>query len=55
MSPSLLPSLKHWLCSQVDMSYVEYKDQEPQPLGESKEQQQGEESREQEAGRGPAR
>lgn len=37
------------------MSYVEYKDQEPQPLGESKEQQQGEESREQEAGRGPAR
>nr|KAF6402629.1 synaptonemal complex central element protein 2 [Rousettus aegyptiacus] len=44
----------HWLCSQVDMSYVEYKDQEPQPLGESKEQQQGEESREQEAGRGPA-
>nr|KAF6402625.1 synaptonemal complex central element protein 2 [Rousettus aegyptiacus] len=36
------------------MSYVEYKDQEPQPLGESKEQQQGEESREQEAGRGPA-
>ncbi|XP_023380373.1 synaptonemal complex central element protein 2 isoform X1 [Pteropus medius] len=45
----------HWLCSQVDMSYVEYKDQEPQPLEESKEQRQGEESREQEAGRGPAR
>ncbi|KAF6307250.1 synaptonemal complex central element protein 2 [Rhinolophus ferrumequinum] len=39
----------------VDMPHAECKDQEPQPLGESKEQQQGEESCEEEAGRGPAR
>ncbi|XP_077715884.1 synaptonemal complex central element protein 2 isoform X4 [Canis aureus] len=38
----------------VDMPHVECKDQEPQLLGESKEQPQGEESREEEAGRGPA-
>uniref|UniRef100_A0A671G887 Synaptonemal complex central element protein 2 n=1 Tax=Rhinolophus ferrumequinum TaxID=59479 RepID=A0A671G887_RHIFE len=38
----------------VDMPHAECKDQEPQPLGESKEQQQGEESCEEEAGRGPA-
>lgn len=55
LSPFLLPSLKRWLCSQVDLHHLECKDQEPQPLGESKEQQQGEESREEEAGRGPAR
>ena len=54
-SPSLLWPLKRWLCSQVDMPHVECKDQEPQLLGESKEQPQGEESREEEAGRGPAR
>ncbi|XP_047557101.1 synaptonemal complex central element protein 2 isoform X6 [Lutra lutra] len=47
-----------WLCSQVDMPHVECKDQDPQDLpalGESKERQQGEESREDEAGRGSAR
>lgn len=55
MSPSLLPSLKRWLCSQVDIPHIECKDQDPQPFGESKEQQQGEESREDEAGQGPAR
>ncbi|XP_025718992.1 synaptonemal complex central element protein 2 isoform X4 [Callorhinus ursinus] len=38
----------------VDMPHVECKDQELQPLGESKEQQQCEESREDEAGRGSA-
>ncbi|XP_059016113.1 synaptonemal complex central element protein 2 isoform X3 [Mustela lutreola] len=46
-----------WLCSQVDMPHVECKDQDPQDLpalGESKERQQGEESREDEAGRGSA-
>ncbi|XP_047557090.1 synaptonemal complex central element protein 2 isoform X5 [Lutra lutra] len=43
---------------QVDMPHVECKDQDPQDLpalGESKERQQGEESREDEAGRGSAR
>ncbi|XP_057565495.1 synaptonemal complex central element protein 2 isoform X1 [Hippopotamus amphibius kiboko] len=44
-----------WPCSQVDMPHVECKDQEPQLLGDSQEQQQGEESHEEEAGRGPAR
>ncbi|XP_033257172.1 synaptonemal complex central element protein 2 isoform X3 [Orcinus orca] len=44
-----------WPCSQVDMPQTECKDQEPQLLGESQELQQGEESREEEAGRGPAR
>ncbi|XP_045709372.1 synaptonemal complex central element protein 2 isoform X1 [Phyllostomus hastatus] len=39
----------------VDIPHAECKDQEPQPLGDSKEQQQGEESHEEEAGRGPAR
>ncbi|EPY88006.1 synaptonemal complex central element protein 2-like protein [Camelus ferus] len=39
----------------VDMPHVEGKDQEPQLFRESKEQQQGEENREEEAGRGPAR
>ncbi|XP_027441741.1 synaptonemal complex central element protein 2 isoform X3 [Zalophus californianus] len=38
----------------VDMPHVECKDQELQPLGESKERQQCEESREDEAGRGSA-
>ncbi|XP_034852634.1 synaptonemal complex central element protein 2 [Mirounga leonina] len=38
----------------VDMPHVECKDQQPQPLGESKERQQCEESREDEAGRGSA-
>lgn len=55
LSPSLLPSLKCWLCPQVDMPHTECKDQEPQPLGESKEQQLGEENCEEEAGRGLAR
>lgn len=55
MSPSLLLSLKHWLCSQVDIPHIECKEQDPQPLGESKEQQQDEESREDEACQGPAR
>lgn len=54
-SPFPLWPLKRWLCSQVDMPHVECKDQEPQLLGESKERQQGEESREDEAGRGSAR
>ncbi|XP_047632863.1 synaptonemal complex central element protein 2 isoform X1 [Phacochoerus africanus] len=39
----------------VDTPHVECKDQEPQLLGESKEQLQGEESHEEEAGRGPPR
>ncbi|XP_045348089.1 synaptonemal complex central element protein 2 isoform X1 [Leopardus geoffroyi] len=39
----------------VDLPHVECKDPEPQPLGDSKERQQDEESREEEAGRGPAR
>nr|XP_012417320.1 PREDICTED: synaptonemal complex central element protein 2 isoform X1 [Odobenus rosmarus divergens] len=39
----------------VDMPHVECKDQELQPLGESKERQQCEESREDEAARGSAR
>ncbi|XP_019601783.1 synaptonemal complex central element protein 2 [Rhinolophus sinicus] len=39
----------------VPMPHTECKDQEPQPLGESKEQQLGEESCEEEAGRGLAR
>uniref|UniRef100_G1M180 Synaptonemal complex central element protein 2 n=1 Tax=Ailuropoda melanoleuca TaxID=9646 RepID=G1M180_AILME len=38
----------------VDLPHVECKDQEPQLLGESKERQQGEESREDEPGRGSA-
>uniref|UniRef100_A0A8C8XSM1 Synaptonemal complex central element protein 2 n=1 Tax=Panthera leo TaxID=9689 RepID=A0A8C8XSM1_PANLE len=38
----------------VDLPHVECKDPEPQPLGDSKERQQDEESREEEAGRGPA-
>uniref|UniRef100_A0A2K6G8N9 Synaptonemal complex central element protein 2 n=1 Tax=Propithecus coquereli TaxID=379532 RepID=A0A2K6G8N9_PROCO len=38
----------------VDMPHVECKDQEPLPLGESKEHQQSEENREEEAGGGPA-
>ncbi|XP_008046222.1 synaptonemal complex central element protein 2 [Carlito syrichta] len=38
----------------VDMPRVECKDQEPQPLGESKEHQQCEEKLEEEAGGGPA-
>ncbi|KAF6097489.1 synaptonemal complex central element protein 2 [Phyllostomus discolor] len=38
----------------VDIPHAECKDQEPQPLGDSKEQQQGEESHEEETGRGPA-
>ncbi|XP_006206524.2 synaptonemal complex central element protein 2 isoform X3 [Vicugna pacos] len=38
----------------VDMPHIEGKDQEPQLFRESKEQQQGEENREEEAGRGPA-
>ncbi|XP_020939378.1 synaptonemal complex central element protein 2 isoform X4 [Sus scrofa] len=37
----------------VDTPHIECKDQEPQLLGESKEQLQGEESHEEEAGRGP--
>ncbi|XP_072803687.1 synaptonemal complex central element protein 2 isoform X2 [Vicugna pacos] len=37
------------------MPHIEGKDQEPQLFRESKEQQQGEENREEEAGRGPAR
>ncbi|KAM5232947.1 synaptonemal complex central element protein 2 isoform 1-T1 [Hipposideros larvatus] len=39
----------------VDIPHIECKDQDPQPLGESKEQPQGEESCEDEASRGPAR
>ncbi|KAM7140723.1 synaptonemal complex central element protein 2 isoform 1-T1 [Molossus nigricans] len=39
----------------VDMPHAECKDQEPQPLGESKEQHQGEESHGKEAGQEPAR
>ncbi|KAM9730129.1 synaptonemal complex central element protein 2 isoform 6-T7 [Dama dama] len=39
----------------VDMPHVEFKDQEPQLLGENQEQQQGEESRDEEACQGPAR
>ncbi|XP_078299460.1 synaptonemal complex central element protein 2 isoform X1 [Panthera onca] len=46
---------RRWLCSQVDLPHVECKDPEPQPLGDSKERQQDEENREEEAGRGPAR
>ncbi|XP_069333782.1 synaptonemal complex central element protein 2 [Eulemur rufifrons] len=38
----------------VDVPHVECKDQEPLPLGESKEHQQCEENREEEAGAGPA-
>ncbi|XP_023101791.1 synaptonemal complex central element protein 2 isoform X2 [Felis catus] len=38
----------------VDLPHVECKDPEPQPLGDSKERKQDEESREEEAGRGPA-
>ncbi|KAB0359925.1 hypothetical protein FD754_004081 [Muntiacus muntjak] len=38
----------------VDMPHVEFKDQEPQLLGENQEQQQGEESRDEEACQGPA-
>ncbi|XP_026906359.1 synaptonemal complex central element protein 2 isoform X2 [Acinonyx jubatus] len=38
----------------VDLPHVECKDPEPQPLGDSKERQQDEESGEEEAGRGPA-
>nr|KAF6482301.1 synaptonemal complex central element protein 2 [Molossus molossus] len=38
----------------VDMPHAECKDQEPQPLGESKEQHQGEESHGKEAGQEPA-
>ncbi|KAM9730130.1 synaptonemal complex central element protein 2 isoform X1 [Muntiacus reevesi] len=37
------------------MPHVEFKDQEPQLLGENQEQQQGEESRDEEACQGPAR
>lgn len=54
-SPFPLWPLKRWLCSQVDVPHVECKDQQPQPLGESKERQQCEESREDEAGPGSAR
>uniref|UniRef100_A0A4W2GM76 Synaptonemal complex central element protein 2 n=1 Tax=Bos indicus x Bos taurus TaxID=30522 RepID=A0A4W2GM76_BOBOX len=39
----------------VDMPHVEFKDQEPQLLGENQEQQQGEETRDEEACQGPAR
>ncbi|XP_061277945.1 synaptonemal complex central element protein 2 isoform X3 [Bos javanicus] len=38
----------------VDMPHVEFKDQEPQLLGENQEQQQGEETRDEEACQGPA-
>ena len=37
------------------MPHVEFKDQEPQLLGENQEQQQGEETRDEEACQGPAR
>ncbi|XP_058146506.1 synaptonemal complex central element protein 2 isoform X2 [Dasypus novemcinctus] len=39
----------------VDVSHGDAKDQEPRPLGDSKEHLQGEEDREDEPGRGPAR
>lgn len=39
----------------VDMPHVEFKDQEPQLQGENQEQQQGEETRDEEACQGPAR
>nr|XP_020742759.1 synaptonemal complex central element protein 2 isoform X4 [Odocoileus virginianus texanus] len=50
-----MPQQHTELCSQVDMPHVEFKDQEPQLLGENQEQQQGEESRDEEACQGPAR
>ncbi|XP_020742756.2 synaptonemal complex central element protein 2 isoform X1 [Odocoileus virginianus] len=58
--PSLLqvrnmPQQHTELCSQVDMPHVEFKDQEPQLLGENQEQQQDEESRDEEACQGPPR
>ena len=37
------------------MPHVEFKDQEPQLQGENQEQQQGEETRDEEACQGPAR
>ncbi|KAM7241845.1 hypothetical protein CapIbe_006316 [Capra ibex] len=41
--------------TEVDMPHVEFKDQEPQLQGENQEQQQGEETRDEEACQGPAR
>ncbi|XP_020742760.2 synaptonemal complex central element protein 2 isoform X5 [Odocoileus virginianus] len=41
--------------TEVDMPHVEFKDQEPQLLGENQEQQQDEESRDEEACQGPPR
>ncbi|XP_042105792.1 synaptonemal complex central element protein 2 isoform X2 [Ovis aries] len=40
--------------TEVDMPHVEFKDQEPQLQGENQEQQQGEETRDEEACQGPA-